>query len=138
MLNVPANFRLLVRLVGIAAFAFALPQIAHLLYWLGQVLWTADSAGVPQLTFFDVLSYFIAPLAQCAIGFYLLFGADGLIRYCLQEVRECCTLCGYATKGLSSPVCPECGEIIHTRPAPAFPMPSAGPAAPSESAKDST
>ncbi len=120
MLNVPANFRLLVRLIGIAMFAIALPQIAHLVYWIGQVWLSTDGAGVAQLTFFSGLSYFIAPLVQCVIGFYLLFGADGLIRYCLLEVRERCTLCGYSIKGLTTNQCPECGERIEpaTKPDP--------------------
>lgn len=79
------SFRLLVRLVGIVVFAFTLPQVAHLAFWLIQTFWLEDEITAAQVSLVGVLQYVISPLTQCAIATYLLFGADALIRHCEHE-----------------------------------------------------
>lgn len=113
MLKDPANFRLVIRAIGILILAMGVPQLIQMAYWAVQfALATPEARGGQTLSPTNMIYYFVSPLASVMIGYYLLFGASGLIRHCIRESRETCAMCGHDNTGKAMERCPKCGEAI--------------------------
>lgn len=114
-------FRLAVRAIGILVFALGLPavfaHVASVATWLRE--------GMPwggEMLVWYVLPL-LGPVAQLALGFYLIVGARPLIRYCTRGALGMCPACNYDVRQVPGPTCPECGVPLPGRAPPAVVSP---------------
>jgi hypothetical protein len=114
-----AWFRLLVRGIGVLLIGLGVPAIVSVVinlinYFLSNESLTRGSFWLSPM--FVSAAYGAASLAQSLVGVYLLFGANRLIAFCMRDVLDHCTACGYDLRRVGAPNCPECGVPIHARP----------------------
>jgi hypothetical protein len=115
-----AWFRLLVRAIGVLLIGIGAPGFFAMLVNLGTYVLAngASAAGsISQGTVLTLIAHVAASCAQVAFGLYLLLGANRLIGFCIRDVLDHCTACGYDVRRVGAPNCPECGVPLHARPA---------------------
>lgn len=104
-----AFFRLLVRGIGVYILAVSgLPSLVSLV----QFVYAAQSPPEGPTPIGYMVIYSIWYLISPVIGVYLLFFADGLIRRCLLDAANRCSMCGRDGRGIADKKCPDCGGQI--------------------------
>ena len=113
-------FRLTVRGIGVFLVAWPIPDVIG---YAAQTLWyiAGDQFNAPGMDWW-YLSGAIGPLAQAAIGIYLIFGARPLIKYCTRGALGLCPACNYDVRDVPGAACPECGVPLPGRPTPPTPI----------------
>lgn len=106
-----AWFRLIVRALGILFLGLGTSELISFGHRLYMQVYYEHAAGstTPLLPW---VSYGISTLVQPAIGVYLLFFAEGLIRLCLRDSLGRCAYCTFDLRGVKGDVCPECGSPL--------------------------
>lgn len=105
-------FRLALKLVGVWILAFNAPGF---LVWAGRYAWYYYASTLrpgSAVSPYDLV-YTLQTGIGVAIGLYLLFGGEWIVRLAIPSNRPYCPECGYDLCGLSeSDRCPECGTIL--------------------------
>lgn len=103
-------FTLVIRAIGIF---FLGSTLSHLVAFISSIVFAVmQSRATPSTEWLSWGVGQLGVLLQAGFGFYLLFGADRLVTYCLSSVQGLCPSCGYELQGVSQPRCPECGGIV--------------------------
>jgi hypothetical protein len=121
--------RIALRIIGLLLIGLALPNCIGSIGALISLI--ARASGPNSLPGFSVSDFFIGyalaclgPLAQLALGLYLLAAGNGIMRICLSGLDQArCPRCGYAHVVAHDSPCPECGfrglPVSVSEPAPA-------------------
>lgn len=106
-----AWFRLLIRALGVLFVGLGVTGLVDFVY---RVIYRISIQ--PQvrmdLEWVHWVAYGTSHLIQPAIGVYLLFFAEGLIRLCLRDAIGRCGYCQFDVSGVLADVCPECGSPL--------------------------
>jgi hypothetical protein len=113
-------FRLLLKAIGVAMLAYAIPQavssLCNISWWLlnddGSTSWTGT-----QWVSWTLIS-FLHVAAQIAVGLYLLLGGEWIVNKCIPSNRPYCPNCGYDLSHNTGERCSECGVVLPPREAP--------------------
>lgn len=111
-------FRLVIKAIGIALLAFALPQ---LIGQIGTIVWIAfnDPYQMSGFSWIDIflpqaLGPMMTAFVQFAIGLYLFFGGGLIVGICIPSNRPYCPSCGYELLRIDLPQCSECGCVLRS------------------------
>lgn len=108
-------FRLLIRALGVLFLGLSLPTLISLASNIVSALMASNSSPFAGR---DWTIYYIGTglgySLQAALGVYLLFFAEGLIRKCITDTLGRCPMCQYDLQGQKGDTCPECGTPFRT------------------------
>lgn len=103
-------FTLVLRAIGVY---FLGSTLSHLVAFFSEIVLAVVQGRAMAST--EWMSWTLDQLGlvlQAGFGFYLLFGADRLVTYCLSSVQGLCPRCGNDLRGLGLACCPECGTPV--------------------------
>ena len=104
-----AWFTLVLRAIGIVMLGGTISGLISFITAVVMAVMQKQATATPEWLLWGVNQ--LGTLLQAGFGLYLLFGARGLVKYCLASVGGC-PECGYDLTGLQGDRCPECGGLI--------------------------
>ncbi len=105
-----AWFTLVLRAIGVFFLGSTISYVVS--FVSGVVLAVVQGRATPSYDWLAWMVDQLGVLIQAGFGFYLLFGADRLVAYCLASVRDACPSCGCDIRRLKEAQCPECGVSL--------------------------